>query len=208
MKQENKTGGKILIKLIPYAVIAILIAVILNLKGCFGPPQKGDKVTIGGKDYQVIKREIDTFYKEKKVVEYRRGKDIPYEVQVIKEIPADVDTLSILKDYYAKVFYKDTLNLKDTLGYLVVQDTITENRISSRGYEAFIRIPVIKETLYLKELSNDFYFGPSIQAGRSLSIGADAHLKTKKDLLLGFGFGVNSNVSPYLRGSIGWKINK
>lgn len=199
---------KLALRIVPYLIIAGLVIFILNLKGCFGPSKKGDVVKIGGKDYGVIKREIDTFYKIDKQIVYRKGKDITHEVEIIKEVPANVDTASILKDYYSRVFYKDTFKLKDTLGYLVVNDTISKNRIASRKFESFIRIPTIKETLYLKEISNDFYVGPALQLGSPFSIGADAHLKTKKDFLFGFGVGINSNASPYLRGSFGWKINK
>lgn len=199
---------KFIVKIAPYVIIAALIVFILNLKGCFGSPEKGEKIKIDGKDYQVIKREIDTFYKIEKEVIYKKGKDIPYEVEVVKEIPSNVDTASILKDYYARVFYRDTFKLKDTLGYIVIKDTISKNRIASRNFESTLRIPTIKETLYLKELTNNFYVGPSLQFGRVVSLGADAHLKTKKDLLFGLGVGVNSNISPYLRGSVSWKINK
>lgn len=199
---------KLTAKIFPYLVIVGLVIFILNLEGCFGPAKEKEIIKIGGKDYEVVKREIDTFYKIDKQVVYKKGKDIPYEVEVIKEIPANVDTLSILKDYYAKIFYKDTFKLKDTLGYLVVNDTITKNRVASRKFESFIKIPTIKETVYLKELSNNFYLGPSVQMSRPFSIGADAHLKTKKDLLIGLGAGFNSNISPYVRGSVSWKINK
>lgn len=198
---------KLAFRIVPYLVIVGLVFFILNLKGCFGPSKEGEVVKIDGKDYKVIKKEIDTFYKVDKQIVYKKGKDIPYEVEVVKEVPANIDTLSILKDYHARVFYKDTFKLKDTLGYLVVNDTISRNRIASRKFESFIRIPTIKETLYLKEISNDFYVGPSLQLGRPFSIGADAHLKTKKDFLLGLGVGINSNASPYIRGSFGWKIN-
>jgi hypothetical protein len=113
-----------------------------------------------------------------------------------------------LRDYYSRVFYKDTFKLKDTLGYFVINDTISKNKVQSRSFESFLRIPKIKETVYLKELSNSFYLGPSLQAGGVFSFGADAHLKTKKDMLYGFGMGFGSNLSPYVRGSVGWKINK
>lgn len=202
---------KSVVKIAPYIVIVALVVFILHLKGCFetsSPSKKEDKIKIEGKDYQVIKKEIDTVYLVKKEIIYKKGKDIPYEVEVVREIPADVDTASILKDYHARVFYRDTFKLKDTLGYLVINDTITENRIASRGFESTIRIPTIKETVYLKPLSRDLYFGPSLQIGNSISLGADAHLKTKEDLLIGLGIGINSSVSPYLRGSVSWKINK
>ena len=204
MKEKNKLMGKIL----PYLVIAILVAVILNLKGCFGTPEKGEEVNINGKKYEVIKREIDTFYRVEKQVAYKKGKDIYHEIEVVKEIPADVDTLSILKEYYSKLFYRDTFKLKDSFGYFVINDTISKNRISSRNFESSIKIPTIKETIYLKEMTRDLYFGPSLQIGSPISLGVDAHLKSKKEMLFGFGIGVNSNISPYVRGSFSWKINK
>ena len=106
---------EILKKLTPYVIIAALVAVILFQEGCFGKKTNGDVLNINGKKYEVIKHEIDTFYETKTQTVYRKGQDITHEVEVVKEIPANVDTASILKDYYAKVFYNDTFKLKDTL---------------------------------------------------------------------------------------------
>ena len=63
--------------------------------------KSGDILNINGKKYEVIKHEIDTFYETKTETRYRKGQDIVHEVEVVKEIPANVDTASILKDYYA-----------------------------------------------------------------------------------------------------------
>jgi hypothetical protein len=193
-------------KIFPYIIIAILAVIIFYQKGCSDKKTPGSTVNIGGTDYEVLKHEIDTFYQTDTQEFYRKGKDIVSIVEVVKEIPADIDTLSILRDYYARVFYKDTFKLKDSLGYIVINDTITTNRIYSRGFASYINIPTIRETLYLKELKNTLFFGPAIQLGKTPSFGGDLHLKTKKDLLLGFGLGLNLNTSPYFRGSIGWKI--
>jgi hypothetical protein len=197
---------EILKKLTPYVIIAALVAVILFQEGCFGKKTNGDVININGKKYEVIKHEIDTFYETKTQTVYRKGKDITHEIEVVREIPANVDTASILKDYYAKVFYNDTFNLKDTLGYIVINDTISKNRIAGRKFNSSINVPTIKETLYLKELSNNFFAGPSFQLGSSPSVGGDVHLKTKKDMLFGVGAGLNLNATPYLKGSVSWKI--
>jgi hypothetical protein len=193
-------------KIFPYIIIAILAVIIFYQKGCSDKKTPGSTVNIGGTDYEVLKHEIDTFYQTDTQEFYRKGKDIVSIVEVVKEIPADIDTLSILRDYYARVFYKDTFKLKDSLGYIVINDTITTNRIYSRGFASYINVPTIRETLYLKELKNTLFFGPAIQLGKTPSFGGDLHLKTKKDLLLGFGLGLNLNTSAYFRGSIGWKI--
>jgi hypothetical protein len=193
-------------KLVPYLIIAILALVILYQEGCFGKKKEGDTLRINGKDYEVIKHEIDTFYETKTQTVYRKGKDITHEVEIVKEIPANVDTASILKDYYARVFYNDTFKLKDTLGYIAINDTISKNRIVGRNFYSSINIPTIKETLYLKEISNNWFIGPSVQLGSPFSLGGDLHLKSKKDMLFGVGMGINSNISPYFRGSVSWKI--
>jgi hypothetical protein len=193
-------------KIFPYIIIAILAVIIFYQKGCSGKKTPGSTVNIGGTDYEVLKHEIDTFYQIDTQRFYRKGKDIVKIVEVVKEIPADIDTLNILKDYYARVFYKDTFKLKDSLGYIVINDTITTNRIFARGFTSYVNIPTIRETIYLKELENTLFFGPAIQLGKIPSFGGDLHLKTKKDMLLGFGLGFNLNASPYFRGSIGWKI--
>ena len=193
-------------KTTPYIVILGLILIILYQEGCFGKKKAGDTLRINGKDYEVIKHEIDTFYETKTETRYRKGQDIVHEVEVVKEIPANVDTASILKDYYARIFYSDTFRLKDTLGYIAVNDTISKNRIAGRKFNSSINVPTIKETLYLKELNNNFFIGPSFQLGSSPSIGGDVHLKTKKDVLFGAGLGLNFNATPYIRGSISWKI--
>jgi len=192
-------------KIFPYIIIVILAIIIFYQKGCSGK-KEGSNVNIDGTEYQVIKHEIDTFYQIDTQNFYRRGKDITKIVEVVKEIPANIDTLSILRDYYARVFYKDTFKLKDSLGYIVVNDTITTNRIFSREFISYINIPTIKETVYLKEIKNSLFLGPAVQFGKSPSFGGDLHLKTKKDMLIGFGLGFNLNASSYFRGSIGWKI--
>lgn len=193
-------------KFTPYLIILGLVLIILYQEGCFSKKKQGDVLNINGKKYEVIKHEIDTFYETKTETKYKQGKDIVHEVEVIKEIPANVDTASILKDYYSRVFYSDTFKLKDTLGYITINDTISKNRVVARKYHSNINVPIIKETLYLKELNNTLFVGPSLQLGGNVSLGGDLHLKTKKDMLFGFGMGVNSNVSPYVRGSVSWKI--
>lgn len=205
MSKEKKNTLK---KILPYFLIGVLVLVIIYQEGCFGKKKKGDIINIDGKKYEIIKHEIDTFYETKTQTVYKKGKDIVHEVEVVKEIPANVDTGAILKDYYAKVFYKDTIKLKDTLGFIVLNDTISRNRIQNRKFYSSINIPTIKEKIYLKEISNSWYLGPSVSLGRVSSIGGDIHLKAKNDFLFGLGLGINSNVSPYLRGSVSWKINK
>jgi hypothetical protein len=200
--------NRTLIKFFPYVIIAILVYILIQLKGCFsGSDLHKKNIFIDGKKYEVIKKERDTFYKTDTQIFYRRG-EIPHDIDSSAQIPIEVDTQLILRDYYARVSYRDTINLKDSLGYFIILDTITENRILSRKFESRVNIPTFRETIYLKEIKRDFYLGPSVQIGGIPSIGADFHIKTKKEILIGLGLGLNFESSPYARGSISWKINK
>lgn len=189
-----------------YPVVAVLILILIYQQGCFGKEKSGEIIPINGKKYEIIKREIDTVYQIKSQILYRKGKTIFQEVEVVKEIPADVDTASILRDYYSKVFFKDTFRLEDKLGFIAIDDTISQNRIYGRKFSSTINIPAVKETIYVKEILNIWFAGPSVQLGQISSLGGDLHLKTKKDMLFGIGIGINSNISPYFRGSMSWKI--
>ena len=94
-------------------LILLLIGIILFLRGC--GTDYGDKeiVNIDGEDFELIKKEIDTVYVEKEV---KVTKYVPKYItkEVIKEveIPVDVDSLAIIKEYFSQVTVKDTLNLK------------------------------------------------------------------------------------------------
>lgn len=204
MKQKKIPMKKIK-SIFPYIIILILSLVIAYLKGC-SPKTKGDQIEISGKKYEVIKKEIDTLYRVKEKIEYKRGKDIYHTIEKIIEVPSKVDTTSILKDYYAKNIYLDTFILNDSIGYVAINDTISMNKIQGRIFTSSINLPTIRETIYLKEISNSWFFGPSTQLGRIVYLGGDVHLKTKKDYLIGLGAGISTGLDPYVRGSFGWKI--
>ena len=122
-------------------------------------------------------------------------------------IPSDIDTLSILKDYYAKYFYTDTLDL-DTLGNIVVNDTVSRNTIVSRRIKPNIFIPTT--TVHSNTTTNKtrLYTGINISANKqSLSqAGVNLMLKTKKSKMYGVGIGFNRDLQPVLSGSLYWEL--
>jgi hypothetical protein len=124
-------------------------------------------------------------------------------------IPADVDTMSILKDYYAKYYYTDTLTL-DTLGYLVLNDTITQNSILSRRFESKVQIPTttITKEIYLN--NREFYWGIGAH-GRTDQlnyVGGEFMYRTKNKQVYGLGIGLNQDLKPVVGGRMFWKIGK
>ena len=121
----------------------------------------------------------------------------------------DIDTSAILADYYAKYYFVDTLSF-DTLGYALVKDTVSQNKIASRGVEYKLNIPkiTIEKTIYLNQ--REFYYGVGVAGNpQQLNyVGGEVLYRTKKKQAYGLGIGVNQNFQPVISGRIFWKIGK
>ena len=202
------------------AIVALVIYILLQWFNPGGVMPGGRTIRIEGKKYEVIKHEIDTVDVIKTKVVTKKGEDIYHEVIVEKEvqIPAVIDTAALLKDYYSKVLYKDVLVLPDSLGTVAVTDTISQNKILGRTFDANVKQRTIKETLIVKEPArNQVYYGLNggfNKADVVSSVGAGIMLKTKKDKIYQFTLGVNNRVvdgttggfSPYVGFGTYWKI--
>ena len=209
-------------KLLNFKNIAIVALIIFVLLQWFNPGDilPGKKVFIAGKAYEVIKHEIDTIDIVKTKVVTKKGEDIYHETIVEKEviIPAVIDTMALLKDYYSKVLYKDTLVLPDSLGIVALNDTISQNKILGRTFNASVKQRTIKETTIVKELPKTKLFygleGGFNKADFVSSVGAGVLINTKKDKIYQLGLGVtnqttdgtNGGFTPYVRGGVYWKL--
>lgn len=193
-------------------IIAALVIVILLQRACT-PKNSEPKeiIKIDGKKYEVIKRVTDTLKIPVIHNVYKKGEDIYHEVPVYVDVivPSNIDTGLILKKFYATHVYKDTLHLKDSLGFIAVTDSISKNKLVSRSWNAKVNKTTINNTIYLKELSNQFYLGGSLGMQRpgQFLLGGNAILKTKTDKVFGLGVGVNSQLQPFFQGSMLWKIS-
>jgi hypothetical protein len=211
-------------KLLNLKNIAIAVLVVIVLLEYFNPGgvMPGKTIRIDGKKYEVLKHTIDTVEVEKVKVVTKKGKDIVHEVidvdtLVLKEL-VNVDTAALLKDYLAKVIYKDTLTLDGGLGTIALTDTITKNRILGRTWDAKVKERIIKEELIVKEPArNQVYYGFNggfNKADVVSHVGAGVILKTKKDKIYQLGAGVanrttdgtNGTLSPYVGAGVYWKI--
>lgn len=138
-----------------------------------------------------------------------------WKIKKITEIDtfiSPVDTIAILKDYYAKYFYSDTLKI-DELGYAVIRDTISRNSILSRSIKTDFVIPtkIITNTTYINK--NEFYVGGNlgISKGTFNSIGGGLLYRTKNKHIYGLGVGFTDNgteFAPFISGSIYWNLEK
>jgi len=120
-----------------------------------------------------------------------------------------IDTISVLEDYYAKYFYSDTIKL-DTLGNIVINDTITRNLISFRDIDPNIVIPTttITNTLYLYK--REFFGGISVSTkpNEIQNINGELLYITKKRNAYGIGVGIDNQFEPIFTGRMYWKIGK
>jgi len=213
-------------------LILLLVGVIFLMRGC--GTDYGDKeiINVDGEDFELIKKEIDTVFVEKEV---KVTKYVPKYItkEVIKEveIPVDVDSLAIIKDYFSKITVKDTLNLaydfpevvtdslgnkpSGDLGYGILTDVISQNRIESREIDWFFKIPTVYNTTIVKELpKNEFYYGLGVGVDQTNGFGnlsLNGLLKTKKMNIYGLNIGLSNQAGeykPFVGTSLYWKIGK
>jgi hypothetical protein len=202
-------------------IALILLIAIVVFQQCGGNKKgTGEIVKVDGKQYELIKHEIDTVEIVKTKVVTKKGEDIYHETIVEHEVkvPVNVDTNAILKEYYTKVLYKDVLVLPDSLGTVAVTDTISQNKIFGRTFNANVKQRVIKETTIVKELpKNQVYFGFGGQFNKTdliTGLSTGLILKTKKDKIYQFNLGVsnstidgvNGEFKPYVGAGVYWKI--
>lgn len=140
----------------------------------------------------------------------------PYYIEVLVTdtvlVDVQVDTAQILQEYFTQNIYIDTLSL-DTLGSIVVTDTISQNKIQSRQFTSDITVPV--KTVNTTTIVNDkgFYVGAGLGINNQMlhSVSGEFLYKTKRNMIYGIGFGLgrdNLLLSPAISGRVYWEIGK
>lgn len=189
-------------------IIFGLIIVIFLLHMCSTDvSQDGKTVKIGNKTYTVVKHEVDTVKIPVKQIVYKSGEDIYHEKIVFVENKIhELDTNKILTDYYSKVIYKDTLKLKDSLGYITIIDTISNNELLNRKWESYVNKFIVKDVTILKESpKNQFFIGGFSGYNSKLNsiyLGPTIMLKNKKENTINIGVAVGTGREVLVQGSI------
>lgn len=189
-----------------------LIVVILLLRACNENNDgiKPEIIKVNGKKYEVLDRKVDTVYIPKDTIVYRSGKTIWKDKPVYIDVPANVDSSAVVRDYYSKIVYKDTLKLNEDIGYITVIDTVSQNKIVGRLWNTKLKQKTIHETTIVKELPKmQMYIGGTVGFDSKSPInfiGPTLLMKTKSDKIyaLSAGYGVGSTV--VIQGGILWKI--
>ena len=119
-----------------YSIVIVILTIIILVQYC-SRPEKGSNDNGGNPPKEiVIKKEyipiIDTVIQDGKTI-YIPGKTI-YDTNRVYDttfLLQDIDTMAILFLYFERAIYKDTLQ-NDSIAFIFIEDTITENRILSR----------------------------------------------------------------------------
>jgi hypothetical protein len=103
----------------------------------------------------IVSVKVDTLYKHDTIRKYKKGDMIPFAVldtlYLIDSIKVH-DTIKIVQDYNQVKVYSDTLRI-NTDNFVSIQDTISQNKIFGRGYNAHFTEKTIVVT-------NDIYHKP------------------------------------------------
>lgn len=111
-----------------------------------------------GVDRIIIK--IDTLIKHDTIMKYKKGDAIPFVVlDTIYQIDEVHDTTYIVNDYNKVKVYTDTLRI-NTDNYVSIQDTISQNKIFGRGYNAhFIEKTIVVTNNVYQKPKNELFVG-------------------------------------------------
>ena len=183
----------------------MLVIIIILLRSC-----NGGGNSVGPKIVTEIETKYDTIQTTKETyIPKWQTKIVTETIVEIDTFTQPIDTLAILQDYYTKYFYQDTIKI-DTLGYAVINDTITKNSIFSRDIKTIFTLPTttINNKIYLNKI--EFYGGLGVVGGLNQLnyIGGEILMKTRKRTIIGLGLGVNQDFQPALSGKMYWKIGR
>jgi len=157
----------------------------------------------------------DTVYQTKVTTKWKQGKDIPYVIIATDTVHDSVqytvhDTIRIVTDYMRTYAYSDTINVDSNT--FVINDTISQNKIQSRGFEAKITEKTILTTITkAAKAKNTLYLG--FRGDLSESNGLEVLspgivLNAKNKALIGLNVNINKNFNIGYSGSIYFKIGK
>jgi len=151
----------------------------------------------------------DTQYSKVYINWYRKGDSIPY--KVIDTLYTHIsDTIRIISDYSQVKAYSDTIR-KDS-NIFVIDDTIGQNKIISRGFKADItQKTIVVREFYASKPTNTLYWGirGSYRPLNGLEVlSPSLMLSVKNKALIGISVDINKNYNIGYSGGIYFKIGK
>ena len=183
--------------------IVVLVVVILFMRSC-----DGGGGSVEPKVITKVETKWDTITITKNVYIPKWKTKIVTEVDSIL-INVPIDTLEVLKDYYAKNVFVDEIKL-DSLGVVTITDTIYKNTVWRRAVESNILIPTTTVTKEIYLNNREFYWGLNVAGNRNQInyLGGGILFKSKRKNIYGLGIGVNENFEPIISASYYMKLGK
>jgi hypothetical protein len=159
--------------------------------------------------YKKVKTIHDTLYAKVYINRYKKGDFIPY--KVIDTLYTHIsDTIRIISDYNHVKAYSDTIK-KDS-NIFVIDDTISQNRIISRGFKADItQKTIVVREFYASKPTNTLYWGirGSFSPLNGLEVlSPSLILSVKNKALIGLSVDISKNYNIGYSGGIYFKIGK
>jgi len=187
-------------------IILVLIIVIIFLRQCSGD---GGEITPSEPTIVTkVETKYDTITIDKKVYVPKWKTKIVTQVDSIL-VNTKIDTLEVLKDYYAKNVFVDKIEL-DSLGFVTITDTIWKNTLFNRLVESEIIIPTttVTQTEYINP--REFYIGFGLNGTTKQFnyVGGSILYRTRKKQAFGLGIGLNDQFQPIISTQFLWKLGK
>ena len=187
-------------------IILVLIIVIIFLRQCSG--DAGEITPSEPTIVTKVETKYDTITIDKKVYVPKWKTKIVTQVDSIL-VNTKIDTLEVLKDYYAKNVFVDKIEL-DSLGFVTITDTIWKNTLFNRLVESEIIIPTttVTQTEYINP--REFYIGFGLNGTTKQFnyVGGSILYRTRKKQAFGLGIGLNDQFQPIISTQFLWKLGK
>ena len=151
----------------------------------------------------------DTLYTNVYINKYKKGDSIPY--KVLDTIYTHIsDTIRIISDYNQVKAYSDTIK-KDS-NIFVIDDTISQNRIISRGFQAKITTKtILTKEFYAEKPRYTLFWGVrgNFRPSNGLEVlSPSLMLNAKNKALIGFSVDISKNYNVGYSGSVYLKLGK
>jgi hypothetical protein len=199
-------------RILSIIVVVLLVIVTTQRNGCSPSEVKIDTVTVHDTTWQV---------RDSLIVKKLKIKETIHDtVSTPPEYIADTNYAGLKAQYdkvldlfLAKNIYVDSLKL-DSVGYVVVSDTVNSNKLDKRGYKYHYNIPTIHTTTTITKYApakNQLYLGGGVDGNKIVgitSLSAGVLLKTKKDNIYSVTVGSNAQGQLSYGFRTFWKLKK
>ena len=188
-------------------VAIVFVLWLLLFKNSTYIPKKVDFSNI--RNYTKVVEVHDTVYQQKTFTKYTKGKDIQSYIILTDTLPIH-DTIRIIEDYNTTRAYIDSIRQDSNI--FVIRDTISQNKILSRSFEANLREKtIVTKQLYVEKPKNALYLGfrGDFRPSNGLVVlSPSLMLNAKNKALIGLGLDLYNNGGFGYSGSLYLKIGK